>query len=135
MFSMFPDGWPGAGLLSLRAAVGVVFIIQGMAYFENKGELGFLMLAITSLLTAVGILLLIGFLTRIAAFVAVIIGTSSMFSWLPGSSLGPFQDRATAALAAVIAVAVICLGAGALSLDARLFGRREIIIPASLSKE
>jgi uncharacterized membrane protein YphA (DoxX/SURF4 family) len=135
MFSMFPDGWPGAGLLSLRAAVGVVFITQGMAYFENKGELGFLMLAITSLLTAVGILLLIGFLTRIAAFVAVIIGTSSMFSWLPGNSLGPLQDRATAALAAVIAVAVICLGAGALSLDARLFGRREIIIPASLSKE
>jgi hypothetical protein len=35
----------------------------------------------------------------------------------------------TAVLSAVIAVAVICLGAGALSLDARLFGRREIIIP------
>ena len=29
--------------------------------------------------------------------------------------------------------AVICLGAGAYSLDARLFGRREIIIPASPS--
>jgi hypothetical protein len=40
----------------------------------------------------------------------------------------------TTALSAVIALAVICLGPGALSLDARLFGRREIIIPTSFRK-
>jgi hypothetical protein len=38
-------------------------------------------------------------------------------------------------LCAAIAVAVIFLGPGALSLDARLFGRREIIIPNNPSKQ
>jgi hypothetical protein len=41
----------------------------------------------------------------------------------------------TAFLFALIAIAVICLGPGAYSLDARLFGRREIIIPARPAKE
>jgi hypothetical protein len=36
-------------------------------------------------------------------------------------------------LSAVMAIAVVCLGAGAFSLDSRLFGRREIIIPARSS--
>jgi hypothetical protein len=34
----------------------------------------------------------------------------------------------------VIAVAIMCMGAGAFSLDARLFGRREIVIPPSSQK-
>jgi len=33
-------------------------------------------------------------------------------------------------LAMVIAIGLICLGPGAFSLDARLFGRREITIPS-----
>jgi hypothetical protein len=33
----------------------------------------------------------------------------------------------------VISIALVCLGPGAFSLDARLFGRREIIIPDSAS--
>jgi hypothetical protein len=35
----------------------------------------------------------------------------------------------SAALVALIAAALVLLGPGALSLDARWFGRREIIIP------
>jgi hypothetical protein len=33
----------------------------------------------------------------------------------------------------VLAAAVLCLGPGAFSVDARLFGRREVIIPHSSS--
>jgi uncharacterized membrane protein YphA (DoxX/SURF4 family) len=87
------------------------------------------MMAVVSAVIAVGFLLLIGFLTRFAALVAAIVGVSSVFSWFPGATVGPLDIPMTAMLSAVIAVAVICLGAGALSLDARLFGRREIIIP------
>jgi len=87
------------------------------------------MLAVVCVTITVGSLLLIGFLTRFAALAAVIIGLSSVLSWFPRSSIGPLQTPATALLSAVIAAAVICLGAGALSLDARMFGRREIIIP------
>jgi hypothetical protein len=40
-----------------------------------------------------------------------------------------FETRTTATLALVIAAAVVCLGSGAFSVDSRLFGRREVIIP------
>jgi hypothetical protein len=53
----------------------------------------------------------------------------SAFSWFPVPSLELFAVKPTTAFATVIAVALVCLGPGAFSLDARLFGRREIIIP------
>jgi uncharacterized membrane protein YphA (DoxX/SURF4 family) len=133
MFSMFPDGWPGAGLLLLRVAGGVVLIIQSAAYLGAKHDLGFIVLAVV--LGTVGFLLLIGFLSRFVALVAAIAGVSTVFSWLPGSNIGPLEIPMTAVLSAVIAVSVICMGPGALSLDAHLFGRREIIIPTSSSTD
>jgi len=135
MFSAFPDGWPGAGLLLLRAAGAAVLMVQGVAYLGAKHELRFLILAVVCVLAAVGLLLLIGLLTRFVALVAALVGMASVFSLFPAFNVGPLGIPMTALLSAVIAVAVMCLGPGALSLDARLFGRREIIIPASSSKE
>lgn len=127
MFTTFPDGWPGAGLMLLRAAAGAVLITQGAAYFGERHAPGFLAVVAVSAMIAIGVLLLIGLLTRFAALLAAAVGVSSIFAWFPGSNGG--QTHTTIALSAVIAVALICLGPGALSLDARLFGRREIIIP------
>jgi uncharacterized membrane protein YphA (DoxX/SURF4 family) len=135
MFSMFPDGWPGAGLLLLRIAAGAVLIIQGIAYFGDRNELGFLVLAVASVMVAVGLLLLTGLLTRLVAVAAAIVGVSGVSPWFPKVSADPFVNPTTATLFAAIAFAVICLGPGAFSLDARLFGRREIIIPARSAKE
>ena len=129
MFSTFPDGWPGAGLMLLRAAGGAVLITQGATYFSARHEAVFLSAAVVSAVIVVGVLLLIGLLTRAAAVLAALVGVSSIFAWFPGSGVDPFDARMTAALSAVIALSLICLGPGALSLDARLFGRREIIIP------
>ena len=134
MFSMFPDGAPGAGLLLLRVAGGALLIIQGAAYLGDKRALGLLVLVVISLISVVGLFLLVGFLTRFAALVAVLVGLSCVFSWQPESSVGPLGIPTTAALAVVIAIAVSCLGPGAFSVDARLFGRREIIIPPVSSK-
>jgi uncharacterized membrane protein YphA (DoxX/SURF4 family) len=131
MFSMFPDGWPGAGLLLLRLATGAILIAQSFAYFGDKHEPGFAGVALAALVTAVGFALLMGFMTRVVALAAAIVAAGAALTWFPKSTIGPFVTPATAALAAVIAVAVICLGPGALSLDARLFGRREIVIPPS----
>lgn len=131
MFSMFPDGWPGAGLLLLRLATGVVLISQSVEYFGEKHEVGLEGVVLAALASAVGFSLVIGFLTRLVAFAAAAAGIVGIFSWLPTSSSGPLVIPSTAALCAVIAIAVLCLGPGALSLDARLFGRREIVIPAS----
>ncbi len=134
MFSTFPHGWPAAGLLLLRAAAGVVLIIQGASSFGSKYESGFPFLGVALLTVTVGAFLLIGFLTRLAGALAVLAAVGSMFLWFPTPSVGLsetglFQTRIIAGLVVVIAVAVVCLGPGAFSVDARLFGRREIIIP------
>ena len=134
MFSTFPDGWPGAGLMLLRAAGGAVLIAQGAAYFNDRHDPGFLPAVVVSAVMVVGVLLLIGLLTRAVALLAALVGVSSVFAWFPGSSVSSFDAHMTAALSAVIALSLICLGPGALSLDARLFGRREIIIPPTSSR-
>ena len=134
MFSMFPEGWPGLGLLLLRATGGILLIVQGIALFTDRHEPGFLALTVVFVLIAVGVVLLIGFLSRYAAFFAVVIGLRSAFSWSLVCNAGPLVTLTAAVLFIVIVVAVICLGPGAFSLDARLFGRREIVIPSSSSK-
>lgn len=129
MYRTFPDGWPGAGLLLLRAAAGVGLIVQGTAYFGSEQHRGLPFLSIAALMLAIGALLLIGCLTRYVAVVAAVACVGSMFSWFPGPNVGLFETRMTATFALVIAVAVVSLGPGAFSVDARLFGRREVIIP------
>lgn len=131
---MFPAGWPGAGLLLLRCATGVVLIAQSFAYFGDEHELGLSGVALAALVSAAGFALLIGFMTRYVALTAAIAAAGAALRWVPKSTIGALNP-ATAALVTVVAVAVICLGPGALSVDARLFGRREIVIPPSAPRD
>jgi uncharacterized membrane protein YphA (DoxX/SURF4 family) len=87
------------------------------------------MLALAILMVAVGFLVLIGCLTRSAAAVAAVVSVLILFPWFPGPRVGLFETPATAILTAVLAVALVCLGPGAFSLDARWFGQREVVIP------
>jgi uncharacterized membrane protein YphA (DoxX/SURF4 family) len=151
MFSTFPDGWPGAGLLLIRATTGTGLVVQGVVCLEKR-EPGLPFLSFAVFTIAVGGLLLIGCLTRFAGVAAALVSLAAAFSWLsehwlsapwfpgpsfsglwpPGLNVGLFATPMTAVLIAVMAVAVVCLGAGAFSVDARLFGRREVIIPKNL---
>ena len=74
-------------------------------------------------------LLLIGFLTPLAAVSfglgALAISVAGISA--PGVSL--FQDRLSIVLSGIITAAVVFLGPGGFSIDARLFGPREVIIP------
>jgi uncharacterized membrane protein YphA (DoxX/SURF4 family) len=128
---MFPDGLPGAGLLLLRAAAGVVLVAQARAYFADWHNLPVLNMTIALLAVVTGLALLVGYLTPFAGILAALISMGTLFAWLPAPPQDLFEARLTAILASAIMAALVCMGPGAFSLDARLFGRREIVIPSS----
>jgi hypothetical protein len=115
MFSSFPGGGPGIGLLLLRVLLGGLAILQGV----NSLTGGTLWFGVYALVT--GALLLAGFLTPYAA---ALIGLAAL-------DLAFTQTKWQPVSAFVVSIAIALLGPGAYSLDARLFGRREIIIPRS----
>ncbi len=131
MFPTFPGGWPGVGLLLLRAAVVVTVLAQCIAYAVDWHHLGFVTAAVGFLAIASSVSLLIGYLTPFSAVLVALTSLGTALSWFPAPNPNLFDTKLATALATVIAVAIICLGPGAFSLDARLFGRREITIPTS----
>lgn len=130
LFSSFPAGGPGVGLLVLRLAIGVSLAVQGGAVLAGRDQRAWIWLA-GLLALAAGASLLIGFLTPVASVLAVLDGVSLALSWLPPSLSGDFGGGTAAVFLLVMAAAVALLGPGAFSLDARRFGRREIVIPSS----
>jgi uncharacterized membrane protein YphA (DoxX/SURF4 family) len=86
-----------------------------------------------SLAVAVGIALVAGFLTPIAAALVGLAATGLWISLIPAPHPNLFPSKLIVAFLAVVAGVIVLLGPGAFSLDARLFGLREIIIPRSRS--
>jgi uncharacterized membrane protein YphA (DoxX/SURF4 family) len=129
LFSTFPGGWPGAGLLLLRAAAGLAAVLQGVAYLDDRGSIPLRIWVTGGLAIVTGISLLIGFLTPINAVVAGLGAIGLEFSWIPAPPVSLSAGWLSIVFVVVIAAAIVLLGPGAFSLDARLFGRREIIIP------
>lgn len=127
---MFPSGWPGAGLLVLRIAAGVTMLVQGVSFLGTAHNSGPLLWAIGLLASISGIFLLFGYLTPIVCVLAGVVSLGSKFFWFQTSSPYLSETRIATFLVVSIAIALICLGPGLFSIDARLFGRREIIIPA-----
>ena len=129
MFSAYPDGRPGLGLLLLRGAAGTVLVVQGITMYQQQQRLGLVFLTVIVATAVIGILLCLGLFTRFATAVAALGTIGSMTSWLPVPRSGLFETSWTSVLALVIAAAIASVGPGAFSVDARLFGRREVIIP------
>lgn len=129
LFSSFPSGWPGVGLLLLRATVGLALMVQGGACLTG-GHTRSGAWAVGPLVLVTGAALLIGCLTPVASFLAGLISMGLAFSWLPRWIPDVFGGVPATIFLAVMAAAIFLLGPGAFSLDARWFGRREVVIPS-----
>ncbi len=128
LFSLFPAGRAGAGLLLLRALLGFSAILQGSAGLAY-GLHSHIWTWVIGLLTFLcGLLLLAGFLTPIVCALFVIHMTAAISPMILAPTLNLLDKTASALPLIVVAAAVALLGPGALSVDARLFGMREIVI-------
>lgn len=125
IFTSFPSGAVGAALLVLRVFVGASAILEAaLALVEDHSLLS----VVVAFFDAVaGLALILGFLTPIvsallaAGGAAILLGLHSVVLRLLDSQMARFEF-------VVIAAALAILGPGATSIDARLFGRREVAI-------
>jgi uncharacterized membrane protein YphA (DoxX/SURF4 family) len=109
--------------------IGLLAFMQGMLYLSNPGGLTPTSAVVGALLAVSGVMLLLGFLTPAVGIVIGLVMTGTALSWLPPGSRNLFDGSLPALLAGSVSIAIVLLGPGAFSVDARLFGRREIIIP------
>jgi uncharacterized membrane protein YphA (DoxX/SURF4 family) len=125
LFSTFPSGGPGVGLLLLRAALGGIALLLGTPELTaSTGRTPVVWIA-SSILLASGVGLIIGFMTPVASSVVGLCVLGILLSWIPAPPLTPMA----AVPMVIIALAIGLLGPGAFSVDGHLFGRREIVIP------
>lgn len=134
-FSTFAPGWPGIGLLVLRTALGVPLLVEAAALLaEWRGNTSPLIL-IALISVATGVALQLGYSVGRAAIAGAAAVIAVHFSSLHEERLNLFSSRIACFLAISIAIALVLLGPGAFSIDARRFGRREIVIPPRSTPE
>jgi putative oxidoreductase len=119
LYSTFAGGWPGAGLLLMRAVVGSALIVRAVARLASDPSMNVVLLAVLSL--AAGMLLIAGLWTPIAGTSVALIEVCKMFLF-PG-------DRWVWLLLGTAGAALAMLGPGLWSIDARLFGWKRIEAP------
>jgi len=114
----------------LRAAIGLVAILQGVFYLSADAH-STLGMCLGLLGLAAGAALLAGFLTPVAGVVVALGALGAALSVLPVPAPNLLDAKLSLIFAAIITVAIVFLGPGAFSMDAHLFGRPQIIIPPS----
>ena len=118
LFSMFPLGGPGIGLLLLRVSVAATFVLM---LANRTGVSSFHSLFAGALV--VSLCLTVGVLTPYLSFVVCV------YALLNLAGTHNRVDGLMSASLILNAAALALLGPGAYSVDARLFGRRVVVVP------
>jgi len=129
MSSAFPGGLAAVGLLLLRLALGLATALQGLLYLVGPRGLTVKMAVFGALSLVSGLMLVLGFLTSVVGTVVGLGIIGIALSGFPSSEYSLLDGTLRCLFSGIVTVAIVLLGHGAFSLDARLFGRREIIIP------
>ena len=123
LYSMFPQGGPGLGLLLLRLATAAMFALNLTHRFTfSSPTVHWLVL---SLIGLISFLLCIGLFTPVLASIACIAAVANLFL---------VDQSFVYVLRILTAAALIFLGPGAYSVDAKLFGLRVTVIPPRKDK-
>jgi putative oxidoreductase len=118
LFSTFPDGWPGFGLLLLRLGGGIALVCLAISGFLAVREPANISRDLVAGIA--GVFLATGLWTPV---MGTLIALDELWIALSGYSSqrnGPWIHI----LLAVLTAGVAMLGPGAWSIDARLFGRK-----------
>jgi uncharacterized membrane protein YphA (DoxX/SURF4 family) len=100
----------------MRLSLAGILAFHGSAFWQGPPAYG-----VTAICVGIGLLLAIGLYTPFTAITGGIIGTLGLF-------LCTSCDRVTGGFVVVVLVALGMLGAGAYSVDARIYGRREVVV-------
>jgi uncharacterized membrane protein YphA (DoxX/SURF4 family) len=117
LFSTFPNGWPGRGLLLQRVVTATILFCSGFGHLREPSHLSLIFPHLIG--AGAGILLLLGLWTPVCgtliAFVEVWVAYSSGRTGIP-------------IMLATLGATLAMIGPGAWSIDARLFGRKHFEI-------
>jgi uncharacterized membrane protein YphA (DoxX/SURF4 family) len=123
-FSSFPDGRFGAGLLLLRGIASLVGISLVVVRLIGTSP-GALDVVTGAVSIASSLAVLVGLFTPASA---TILAVTVAWFWFPVHADVLRLGVPAALMTIAVAVAISLLGPGAFSIDARLFGPREIVI-------
>jgi putative oxidoreductase len=116
LYSMFPNRFPGAGLLLLRLVCGACVVMDGVT--RSLAEPHVPTLLLQSIEVVAALLLLVGLWTPAAGTVIVLVELCMAFSGRSGIE--------NAVLLAALGAGLALLGPGSHSIDAKRYGRKRI---------
>jgi hypothetical protein len=118
LYSMFPSGVPGQGLLLLRVVAGILLMHDGFTGLSVNAAVA--VNARQWMEALAGLFLVIGLLTPLAGGLVLLIQLWILFTGA--------ERISTAIPLATFGAALAMLGPGSISIDALLFGRKRIEI-------
>lgn len=116
LFTTFADGWPGFGLLIQRLVTGFALLYQGIGLLKETPAAGLIVPEITG--AVLGLFILAGLWTPVAGVLVLAIQV-----WIAlAGGINVWMSIMLGVLGGTLAM----IGPGAWSIDARLFGRKQI---------